>query len=76
MRWPVDPDMPQAFQAHRHGALARAKHRVQIHTPACDGASLDRVGSARCERRQTLLGGLQRARTDLAIGRVQLQLEG
>ena len=76
MRRPVDPDMPQALQSHGDCALARPEHRVQIHTPACDGASLDRVGSARCERRQTLLGGLQRARTDLAVGGVQLQLKG
>ena len=55
------PDMPQAFEGHGDRALALAQHRVQIHTPACDGASLDRAGSARCERRQTLLGGLQRA---------------
>ena len=40
------------------------------------GTSLHRPGSARCQRRQPLLGHLQGARTDLAVGGVQLQFKG
>ncbi len=68
--------MPKAFQAHRDRAVAGPEHRIQIHTPACDGRSLDRVDSARCKRRQTLLHGRQRACPELTVGPVQLQREG
>jgi hypothetical protein len=70
MRRPIDAHMPQAFQGHHHRALARAKHRVKIDPPLCHDALLDHADRARCERRQTLLGSLQFARTDLAVGRV------
>jgi hypothetical protein len=71
MRRPIDAHMPQAFQAYLYRALTRPAHRVQIDAPLCHDASLDWPHSARCERRQSLLGGLQRARIDLAVGWVQ-----
>src|SRR5215510_14487971 len=76
MEWPIDAHVLQAFQGNRYRSLARPNHYVEIHTPACHGALLDRTDGAPCQRRQARLGHLQRAHTDLAVGPMQLQFKG
>jgi hypothetical protein len=49
---------------------------MQIYAPLCHDALLNRADSARCKRRQTLLGGLERAGLDLAVSCMQLQFKG
>ena len=76
VRRPVDARAPQAVERDRHGALADAEHGVEVHAPAGDSAVLDGAGGAAGEGEQALLGGVERAGADFAVGGVQLDLEG
>ncbi|QEL27171.1 hypothetical protein FQV39_31805 (plasmid) [Bosea sp. F3-2] len=66
VRGPVDAASLQASQGDGDRALAVTEHRVKIDQPTRDGTLLDCADRSRHQSIQTLFGGCQRARADLA----------
>ncbi len=76
VRRPRDADAPEVVEARLDGAIAPIQRRVEIDAHAGDGGEIDEVCGAAREHREPLLGRPELAGQVLALGAVELELEG
>ncbi len=74
-RWPIDADLTQKGQTHRHRPVTAIEQQVDIHLHARHRRALDGGHGALGQCRQARVGKLQLAGEKFALGTVQLQSE-